>query len=103
VNSGELKDAQQKLKDDGDYTGTVDGKFGPLTAQALRKYQQSNGLRQTGRLDAQTASKLGVASSGGSGSSMSPTSSRNSSGTSSSGQKPPSQTPSPTGGQPNPQ
>src|SRR5690348_12315828 len=58
MSADELRQAQQKLKDDGDYTGQVDGKMGPKTAQALKKFQQSNGLPQTGRLDQQTASKL---------------------------------------------
>jgi peptidoglycan hydrolase-like protein with peptidoglycan-binding domain len=64
MSGDELRQAQQKLKDDGDYTGQVDGKMGPKTAQALKKFQQSNGLSQTGRLDQQTASKLGISMSG---------------------------------------
>jgi His-Xaa-Ser repeat protein HxsA len=60
VRGDEVRQAQQKLKDDGDYTGAIDGKLGPKTAQALKKFQQSNGLPQTGRLDQQTASKLGI-------------------------------------------
>jgi peptidoglycan hydrolase-like protein with peptidoglycan-binding domain len=69
VNAGELKMAQQKLKDDGDYKGDVDGKFGPMTAQAVKSYQQKNGLHQTGRLDHATLTKLGVGATTGSGSS----------------------------------
>ena len=64
MSGDELRQAQQKLKDDGDYTGQIDGKMGPKTAQALKKFQQSNGLSQTGRLDQQTASKLGISMSG---------------------------------------
>ena len=64
MNADEVRQAQQKLKDDGDYTGQVDGKMGPKTAQAIKKFQQSNGLPQTGRLDQQTVSKLGISMSG---------------------------------------
>jgi peptidoglycan hydrolase-like protein with peptidoglycan-binding domain len=60
----QLRQAQQKLKDDGDYTGPIDGKMGPKTAQAIKKFQKSNGLPQTGHLDQQTASKLGISMSG---------------------------------------
>lgn len=72
VSSGMVKQAQQKLKDDGDYQAQVDGKFGPKTAAAVKQYQQKNGLKQTGRLDRGTLSKLGVGSMSSSGSSMSP-------------------------------
>src|SRR5579864_4835246 len=44
MSADEVRQAQQKLKDDGDYTGQVDGKMGPKTAQAIKKFQQSNGL-----------------------------------------------------------
>jgi peptidoglycan hydrolase-like protein with peptidoglycan-binding domain len=60
----ELRQAQQRLKDDGDYTGPIDGKMGPKTAEAIKKFQKSNGLPQTGHLDQQTASKLGISMSG---------------------------------------
>lgn len=66
MNADEVKEAQQKLKDEGDYTGQVDGKFGPQTAQAVKQYQQKNGLRQTGHLDRRTLTKLGVGATSGS-------------------------------------
>ena len=64
MSADEIRQAQQKLKDDGDYTGQVDGKMGPKTAAAIKKFQQSNGLPRTGHLDQQTASKLGISMSG---------------------------------------
>ena len=87
MSGDEIRQAQQKLKDDGDYTGQVDGKMGPKTAQALKKFQQSNGLKQTGHLDHQTASKLGISMSGSSepSSSSSSSSSRSTTGTGSTG------------------
>jgi peptidoglycan hydrolase-like protein with peptidoglycan-binding domain len=68
---GEVKEAQQKLKSDNLYKGSVDGILGPETQQALKEFQKKNNLQQTGRLDDQTEQKLGVAEQ--SGSSMPPT------------------------------
>jgi peptidoglycan hydrolase-like protein with peptidoglycan-binding domain len=71
MNADRVRQAQQKLKDDGDYMGQVDGKFGSQTAQALKQFQQKNGLKQTGRLDRNTLDKL-RAGTAGSGSSTTP-------------------------------
>jgi peptidoglycan hydrolase-like protein with peptidoglycan-binding domain len=38
----------------------VDGKMGPQTRSALRKFQQSNNLKVTGAADSETRAKLGV-------------------------------------------
>ena len=46
---------------DGMY-GEIDGKMGPRTQAALRDYQQKQGLKATGQLDAETSAKLGVES-----------------------------------------
>jgi peptidoglycan hydrolase-like protein with peptidoglycan-binding domain len=59
-NAEQVKAVQQALKDKGHDPGDVDGKMGPKTQQALRDYQQKEGLKATGRLDSETASKLGV-------------------------------------------
>jgi peptidoglycan hydrolase-like protein with peptidoglycan-binding domain len=56
----QVKAVQQALKDKGHDPGEVDGKMGPKTQQALRDYQQKEGLKATGRLDSETAAKLGV-------------------------------------------
>lgn len=53
---------QKTLRSDGYYQGRVDGLMGPQTRAAIRQYQKSNQLAATGRLDAQTAGKLGVGS-----------------------------------------
>lgn len=50
----QVKEAQQRLKDEELYKGKIDGIAGPQTRSALRQYQQREGLRQTGRLDQQT-------------------------------------------------
>jgi murein DD-endopeptidase MepM/ murein hydrolase activator NlpD len=46
--------------------GGADGIFGPLTAQALRSYQQARGLSGNGTLDRATVERLGLTGSGGS-------------------------------------
>jgi peptidoglycan hydrolase-like protein with peptidoglycan-binding domain len=56
----EVRDAQQRLQKDGYYTGKIDGQDGPETQQAIKKFQQSEGLTASGRLDKQTCKKLGV-------------------------------------------
>lgn len=82
-----LYKAQQKLKEDGHYTSSVDGKPGKGTHQAIQAYQEANSLPQTGRLDSATLTALELNGledksgwSSGSGSSRSYSSSRSSSG-----------------------
>ena len=52
--------AQQALKDKGHDPGTIDGQMGPRTRAALADYQKAEGLKQTGRLDDETRTKLGM-------------------------------------------
>ncbi len=54
----EIKQIQSNLQQDRLYRGNIDGIDGPETHQALRAYQQQNGLRVTGRLDQQTVASL---------------------------------------------
>lgn len=56
-----IEHAQKSLKQQGHDPGTVDGVMGPQTVAALRAYQKQQGLDVTGRLDATTLAKLGVA------------------------------------------
>ena len=56
----EVKSAQEALKAKGYDAGASDGAMGPRTRAALRSFQKAEGLRATGRLDADTRSKLGV-------------------------------------------
>jgi lipid-binding SYLF domain-containing protein len=55
-----VRSAQQKLNDEGYESGTADGKMGPVTRGAIRKYQQDKGLKVTGTLDESTLSHLNV-------------------------------------------
>lgn len=51
---------QEALKEKGYQPGPVDGLIGSQTSAALREYQQKEGLRVTGRADAETLGKLGI-------------------------------------------
>lgn len=74
----EIRQAQEKLQDEGLYHGKVDGRMGPETQQALRQYQQKNNLRATATLDQETMNHL-LGPGGGQGSSMPSTSTPSSS------------------------
>jgi peptidoglycan hydrolase-like protein with peptidoglycan-binding domain len=54
-----VKAVQTALNKNG-ATLKVDGKMGPGTRAALKKYQTANGLKATGRVDDATKTKLGV-------------------------------------------
>ena len=55
-----VQQLQQKLKDQGFEAGPVDGKFGPKTKEALRKFQEKNGIKPSGEADEQTLAALGI-------------------------------------------
>lgn len=63
----EVRRIQQKLKNWGYYTGSVDGIYGSQTQNAVRKFQRDNGLSVDGIAGPKTLSYLGI-SSGSSGS-----------------------------------
>src|SRR3954447_3490452 len=52
------RDAQEALRSKGYFNGTVDGKYGPQTREALTKFQREQGLPVTGRLDEATSARL---------------------------------------------
>lgn len=54
----EVRNAQQSLKNQGYYTGNVDGVFGQTTRDAIRRYQRANKLTVNGRLDHETTELL---------------------------------------------
>jgi len=53
-----IRDVQRQLKAQGFYPGAVDGNIGSQTATALRAYQRSYRLPETGRLDETTLQSL---------------------------------------------
>jgi peptidoglycan hydrolase-like protein with peptidoglycan-binding domain len=55
---------QQTLWDKGHYRGEVDGVLGLRTRTSIRGFQKAENLPVTGKLDAKTAGKLGVAPEG---------------------------------------
>ena len=61
-----LKKAQQELRDQGFYYGSIDGMPGDETTQAVRRYQIRNGLAVTGQLNDETRRSLDKNGSGGS-------------------------------------
>lgn len=56
----EISKVQRSLIEKGYDAGPVDGVLGPRTRAGIRQYQASEKLTVTGRLDAETAGKLGV-------------------------------------------
>jgi peptidoglycan hydrolase-like protein with peptidoglycan-binding domain len=58
VPESQVKQVQQQLKSAGLYKGTVDGKMGSDTQQAIEQFQQKHGLPATGALDEQTMAAL---------------------------------------------
>ena len=59
-----VKQAQEKLSSLGKDVGTPDGQMSAKTQQALKEYQQENGLQPTGQLDQQTIAALDLSSNG---------------------------------------
>lgn len=56
--SDNVRKMQSKLKEKGYYGGAVDGKFGPATQKAVRKYQAYLGIRVDGKPGNKTLSAL---------------------------------------------
>lgn len=56
----QVKRAQESLNDKGFNAGAADGVMGARTRAAVRRFQESEKLPVTGRLDTETAGRLGV-------------------------------------------
>jgi peptidoglycan hydrolase-like protein with peptidoglycan-binding domain len=59
ISEDQVRQAQQQLQAQGLYKGPIDGKVGSEMHRSLARYQQQNGLRQTGTLDEQTVARIG--------------------------------------------
>lgn len=57
---GEVKEVQRRLKEWGYYNGAVDGIYGSATRQAVKKFQQKNGLTADGVVGLKTYQALGM-------------------------------------------
>lgn len=55
-----IKQAQKRLRELGYDPGLVDGKMGKKSEEALKSFQQDNGLLVTGKLDRATKQRLGI-------------------------------------------
>lgn len=58
VSTDKVKRAQQALKDQGLYKGSIDGVVGPQTRDAVARYQRDHKLQQTAMLDDETLRAL---------------------------------------------
>jgi peptidoglycan hydrolase-like protein with peptidoglycan-binding domain len=57
-----ITEIQEALTKKGVYSGTANGQWDDPTSDAMKKFQTSNGLSPTGKLDALTLQKLGLGS-----------------------------------------
>lgn len=60
ASGGEVKEVQRRLKEWGYYNGAVDGIYGPATVEAVKKFQQKNGLTPDGIAGKSTFAALGM-------------------------------------------
>lgn len=60
----DIKQIQSKLKEQGYDVGSVDGKMGHSTQQALRQFQEDKGIQASGQPDQQTLAALNVSPGG---------------------------------------
>jgi peptidoglycan hydrolase-like protein with peptidoglycan-binding domain len=57
-----IKEIQSALQREGAYDGQPTGRWDESTADAMKKYQDKNGLNPTGKIDALSLQKLGLGS-----------------------------------------
>ncbi|PWT89515.1 MAG: hypothetical protein C5B54_08785 [Acidobacteria bacterium] len=55
-----VKSVQEALQAKGNDPGPIDGRMGHKTTAAVKAFQKANGLKETGKVDKETAEKLGV-------------------------------------------
>jgi peptidoglycan hydrolase-like protein with peptidoglycan-binding domain len=60
LSTGGVQMVQQRLRQIGDYSGGVDGVWGPDSVTALERFQQTHGLQPTGQLNQATVASLGL-------------------------------------------
>ena len=61
ANKDQITQAQTILKQRGYYSGELNGKLDDATREGLKKYQQAEGLKVTGTLNAPTVEKMNIA------------------------------------------
>ena len=60
LSRNDVQTVQQRLRSVGAYRGPIDGNWGPESAAALERYQQTHGLQVTGEMNQATAATLGI-------------------------------------------
>jgi peptidoglycan hydrolase-like protein with peptidoglycan-binding domain len=60
--SDRVKEIQAALQKNGSYDGEPTGKWDAATSDAMKKYQEKNGVNPTGKIDAVSLYKLGLGS-----------------------------------------
>ena len=60
LSSEQIRELQEKLRDEGHNPGPIDGIWGPQTQAAVKEFQKENDLQVTGQLDQQTMKELGI-------------------------------------------
>jgi peptidoglycan hydrolase-like protein with peptidoglycan-binding domain len=60
ANKEQITQAQNLLKQRGFYSGDADGRLNPDTRAGLKKYQEAEGLKVTGTLNAVTLQKMNI-------------------------------------------
>ena len=60
--SDRINEIQSALAKQGFYDGEPSGKWDDSSSEAMRKFQSTNGLTPTGKVDARTLQKLGLGS-----------------------------------------
>jgi peptidoglycan hydrolase-like protein with peptidoglycan-binding domain len=60
--SDRIREIQTALQKDGSYEGEPNGKWDAATTDAMRKYQDKNGINPTGKIDAISLNKMGLGS-----------------------------------------
>ena len=55
-----VRELQKRLKELGFEPGPIDGLYGPKTEKAIRAYQKSHGLVQTGRISTRLLNSLDI-------------------------------------------
>jgi|GEM_PF-1316071 len=52
------REVQENLRLRGLYSGVIDGRVGPLTQEAVKKFQKDNNLQADGKIDSETCTAL---------------------------------------------
>ena len=63
VSAGMIRKVQTALKQNNDYSGRVDGVWGPMTERGVRTWQQAHSLNTSGEIDMATLQSMNISAS----------------------------------------